>query len=107
MCSTETLGMKLTFEAVSIKYTTASAFFWVDYVKVFLDGKELGTFRRRILSSLLHLLNMRTGKSIWAKLSTETRYLIHAEDRGEYVLLWLNDFTGKKPTRREAVLIKA
>lgn len=109
------LGTRLTFEEVYKRRVSRTEFVRVDHIKVYLDGTPIGTFERDIVNSLRHLLKVGNRWQreweevswIWERLAKETIYLIHAEDRGEYVLLWLNDFTGKKPTRREAVLIKA
>lgn len=106
----ELLGTRLTFEEVYKQPIDAGLLRRVDHLKVMLDGTPIGTFPRSIESKLRHLYKVNTAIDRLAyKVYTENpkRFLLHAEDRSEYVLLWLNDFSGKKPTRREAILIKA
>lgn len=106
----ELTGTQLTFEGVYKKCISDTEFARVDLIKVYLGGTPIGTFHRSIEKKLRHLFKVNTSiGQLPYKVFTENpkRFLIHAEDRGEYVLLWLNDFTGKKPTRREAILIKA
>ena len=104
MCDLTSVGTRLTIDQVYRLPISNDMHRRVDCVQLYLDDVCLGIFSRSIYNDLCHLLKTYGN---WDVILKETRYLIHYEDRGEYVYLWVDDFTGKKVRRRDAYLIKA